>query len=312
MSNSCKIVMYHYVRPLKKSLYPEIKGLELEVFLKQIKYFQKNFRILTVDQIFDSINENRTIPDNSILLTFDDGFKDHYLNVFPFLKEKNIQGLFFPPGKIIEEDFLLDVHKIHFILASCNNYQKIIQEIFKIIHQNEDEYNLERPESYYAKLAIPNRFDSKEIIFIKRILQKGLPRSVRTKFTNYLFERFVKQNQKTFAENLYLSLEEIHEMTEGGMYFGSHGYDHEWLTELSPLELEKEMVKSIKFYSRLKQSYNEIIFCYPYGDYNTSVITKVKEKKFSIGLTTDLGEAILTESNRFKLKRYDTNDFPHS
>jgi len=206
MNNSCKIVMYHYVRPLKKSLYPEIKGLELDGFEKQIKYFQKNFKILTVDQFFDSINENRTIPDNSILLTFDDGFKDHYLNVFPILKKNNIDGLFFPPGKIIDENFLLDVHKIHFVLASSNNYQNIIQEIFKIINEYRDEYNLETPESYFEKLARPSKFDPKEIIFIKRILQKGLPRSTRAKFTNFLFAKFVKQDQKTFAENLYLSI----------------------------------------------------------------------------------------------------------
>ena len=113
------------------------------------------------------------------------------------LRCNNIQGLFFPPGKIIDENFLLDVHKIHFILASSNNYQKIIHEIFKIINEHEHEYNLEKPESYFEKLATPSRFDPKEIIFIKRILQKGLPRSARAKFTDYLFEKFVKQDQKT-------------------------------------------------------------------------------------------------------------------
>lgn len=303
--------MYHYVRPLKKSLYPEIKGLELDGFEKQIKFFQKNFKILTVDQFFDSINENRTIPDNSILLTFDDGFKDHYLNVFPILKKNNIHGLFFPPGKIIDENFLLDVHKIHFVLASSNNYQNIIHEIFKIIDEHKEEYNLETPESYFEKLAIPSKFDPKEIIFIKRILQKGLPRSARVKFTNFLFEKFVKQDQKTFADNLYLSIEEIHEMIEGGMYFGSHGYEHEWLTDLTSDELENEIAKSKKFCSKLKQSYKNLIFCYPYGNYNKKVIEKLKDKKFNLGLTTDIGEAILTESNRFVLRRYDTNDFQH-
>ena len=37
--NKCKIVAYHYVRPIKNSQYPEIKGLELEEFKKQIEYF---------------------------------------------------------------------------------------------------------------------------------------------------------------------------------------------------------------------------------------------------------------------------------
>ena len=311
MSNSCKIVMYHYVRSLKKSPYPEIKGLELEGFKKQIKYFQKNFNILTVEQIFDSINENRTIPNNSILLTFDDGFKDHYLNVFPILKENHIQGLFFPPGKIIDENFLLDVHKIHFILASCKNYEKIIEEISKKINECRHKNNLESPKTYFERLAMPSRFDPKEVIFIKRILQKALPRSLRTEFTDLLFKKFVNKDQKIFANDLYLSLEEIHEMIEDGMYFGSHGYIHEWLTELTPDELDDEMKKSKEFCSKLKQPYKEIIFCYPYGNYNKKIIKKLQEKNFNFGLTTETGDAILTESNRFTLKRYDTNDFPH-
>ena len=35
--------MYHYVRPLKKSKYPEINGLELSGFIRQLEYFKKKF-----------------------------------------------------------------------------------------------------------------------------------------------------------------------------------------------------------------------------------------------------------------------------
>ena len=43
MSQHCKIVMYHYVRPLKSSLYPGIKGLELDGFVNQLEYLKKKF-----------------------------------------------------------------------------------------------------------------------------------------------------------------------------------------------------------------------------------------------------------------------------
>ena len=32
--------------------------------------------------------------------------------------------------------------------------------------------------------------------------------------------------------------DEIHEMNESGMYFGSHSYSHQWLSYLSPKELD--------------------------------------------------------------------------
>ena len=37
--------MYHYVREIKKSKNPNLKGLEFNDFKKQIKYFLKNYNI---------------------------------------------------------------------------------------------------------------------------------------------------------------------------------------------------------------------------------------------------------------------------
>ncbi len=122
--------MYHYVRPLKQSKYPEIKGLEVKRFLSQIEYFKNNFHFITVEHLLDCIYEEKQLPEKSVLLTFDDGFKDHYSHVFPILKKYQIQGSFFPPAKPIEEKIVLDVHKIHFILASTINKHEIVKEIF--------------------------------------------------------------------------------------------------------------------------------------------------------------------------------------
>ena len=38
------IVMYHYVREIKGSDYPNIKGLEIDGFKRQLDYFSKNFQ----------------------------------------------------------------------------------------------------------------------------------------------------------------------------------------------------------------------------------------------------------------------------
>ena len=87
MMQSCKTVMYHYVRPINDSIFPKIKGLELEDFKKQINFLVKNYSFLNINQILKKIYENKDIPTNSIILTFDDGFKDHYDYVFPVLKK---------------------------------------------------------------------------------------------------------------------------------------------------------------------------------------------------------------------------------
>ena len=49
--NKLKIVMYHYIRDLAHSRYPRIKGLDIEVFRKQIKYFKENFSIVRMEDV---------------------------------------------------------------------------------------------------------------------------------------------------------------------------------------------------------------------------------------------------------------------
>ena len=302
--------MYHYVRPIKESPYPEIKGLEVDGFLRQLEFFKKSFHFVTAEEVLDCIYDEQPLPQNSVWLTFDDGFKDHFQHVFPILQKFEIQGAFFPPAKPIEENVVLDVHKIHFILASVANKQKIVDEIFSLIKKNQKQYDLEEPEKYFEKLAIANRFDSKEVIFIKRILQRDLPKQVKKIFTDDLFKKFVTQDEEFFSKNLYLSFDVINEMKENGMFFSSHSYSHEWLSYLSNEDLFDEIHKSIKFLKKIHQNSNYMIMCYPYGNCNNSVIQELKNNGFKAGLTTEVGDAIMNKSDSFLLKRYDTNDFP--
>lgn len=302
--------MYHYVRPIKKGKYPEIKGLELERFLHQIDYLKKNYNLINSNHLIDCIYENVQLPPRPAVLTFDDGLKDHYSHVFPILARLKIQGLFFPPAKPIEENIVLDVHKIQFILVKIQNKEVLVHEIFQLIKEHKDEYNLFEPTSYFSKLAIANRFDTKEVVFIKRILQRDLPKKLRSEFTDFLFKKFMTSDEKGFSKELYMSIDNMREMQESGMYFGSHGFAHDWLSSLKTDELNTEIQKSLNFYAKINSDKDELIMCYPYGDYNQEVVSKLSKEGFKAGFTTKVGNALLSKENAFTLKRYDTNDFP--
>ena len=38
------IISYHYVRPIKKSKHPNLKGLSKQILKKQIKFLKKNLK----------------------------------------------------------------------------------------------------------------------------------------------------------------------------------------------------------------------------------------------------------------------------
>lgn len=49
------ISMYHYTRDLKHSRYPEIRGLDTELFEQQLDYFEKNFNVVRMEDVINAV-----------------------------------------------------------------------------------------------------------------------------------------------------------------------------------------------------------------------------------------------------------------
>ena len=308
MSNKVSIVMYHYARDLQASRYPGIKGLDLKLFREQIDFLKARYTFINCGQLLESCIHGADLPENSIFLTFDDGYIDHYTNVFPILKENNIQGFFSMPGKILAEGKLLDVNKIHFILASLP-----IGDLMPKIRERLDfyqgrEYTIPPYEELYDKLAVANRFDTRDVIFIKRLLQVELDEALRNLITDDLFKDCVSLPEQAFAKELYMSYDQIKLMRREGMVFGIHGYEHYWMNRLSPEALENDIKKALDVFAGIVPE--EWICCYPYGSHSDSVIDCVKRLGAAAGLSTEVKTATADFSGRYLLARFDTNDFP--
>lgn len=304
------VIMYHYVRDLINSRYPNIKGLDICSFKNQIEFIKKNYNIIKMEDFVDAIESNIQLPVNSALLTFDDGYIDHYTQVLPVLLDNNLQGSFFIPARLIKEDIVLDVNKIHFILEGCKNIKVLITEIFKLLDNNRIKYNLESNDYYYNKLAIANRFDNSDIIFIKRILQSELCLELRKKIIDHLFNSFIKVSENIFSKELYINIDQIKMMINCGMHIGAHGYNHFWLGKLDNIEQENEIIKSTSFLDEIGINEKYRTLCYPYGSFNEYTIQLLRKYKFKNAFTTIPKVANLQLDNKYKIPRLDTNDFP--
>lgn len=307
--------MYHYVRDLHNSRFPEIKGLDVSLFKEQIIYLKKHYNFVTAEQVIASFKKEEKLPPKAVLLTFDDAYIDHFTNVFPILGHHKIQGCFYPPVKAIVEHSVLDVNKIHFTLAATpqKDFNNLLNRIKSLLEHYREEYSLQSYEFYFNKLAISNRFDSKEIIFIKRLLQVELPEKLRNIIVNRLFIETIKMEEEAFSRELYMNKEQIQYMVDCGMHIGSHGYDHYWLGALSKEKQESEILKSINFIHEVGGDLNNWTMCYPYGNYNSDTIEILKKLNCRFGLTTYVGLVSTTSSEEdavFKLPRLDTNDIP--
>lgn len=88
------IAMYHYTRDLKHSRYPEIKGMDSSLFRKQVEFIKESFHVVTMEQVIEAVKGGAELPENAMLLTFDDGYADNYTVAFPILEEYGLQGSF--------------------------------------------------------------------------------------------------------------------------------------------------------------------------------------------------------------------------
>lgn len=292
-----------HVREIQNSPYPNLKGLEFKNFRKQLDFLEKNFNFFDPNELF----HNKKFKENSCILTFDDGFKDHIEYVLPELKKRKIKGIFFPPALPIENQVALDVHLIHFILEKTKDIKKLNLELFKNLKNNN--YSDRDIEKLWNENSYKNNYDNAEVSFFKRVLQKILPIELRKKIINKLFKEICEKSLEDFSKELYLNKKEILQMIDEGMLVGSHTYNHYWLNTLSKKEQNEEIDLSINFLKNLNLKTKNWIMCYPYGAYNKDTISLLKSKDCSFAFTTKSGASDLL-NEPYELKRKDTTEFP--
>lgn len=303
------IVMYHYVRNLKESRYPNIKGLDYKLFKEQIEFICQNYNVITMEDVIQSSFGEINLPEKALLLTFDDGYIDHYLNVYPMLKEYGVQGSFFMSAKTLAESKVLDVNKIHFILAN-KDINILVKDVFHYLDEyREKGYQIESNEILFDKLAIANRFDCKETIFVKRLFQNELDEGLRNKLVQRLFEENIEVDESIFSKELYMNMDQIKCMKKDGMYFGIHGYDHYWLGKLENEKMKEDINKALRFFDGIIDK-NNWVMNYPYGSFNDEVINYIKTIGCKLGISTEVDIATINKESLYNLPRLDTNDLP--
>lgn len=306
-------VTYHFVRNLARSRYPEIKGLPTDSFRYQLNYLTERYTPVRMEDVVQAARDPEyELPPNSLLLTFDDGYLDHFTSVFPLLYARGLQGCFFVPARAVQERRVLDVNKIHFTLASVADKTKLITTVFELMDEYREEFDLAPNDAYYRELAVADRFDPAEVIFVKRLLQKALPERARKLVVDRVFRQFVTTDEATFAEELYLNTDQLKCMLQAGMHLGAHGVDHRWLDTLSPQTQEQEIEGSLRFLCDLgaAASSGEWVISYPYGAYNDTLLQLLERKGCALGFTVGAAVTDLSAQHVLKAPRFDTNDFP--
>jgi len=307
------IVMYHYIRDLQNSRYPGVKGLDLRLFREQVRFLNANYSIIRMEDLISACKGNMELPGNAALLTFDDGYIDHYTNAFPLLDELGIQGSFFFTCGALKHEKILDVNKIHLILASADPKKIFDTLLCSLDYYRGAEFDIPANDELIKIYAVPYVYDDGETGFIKRMLQTVLPKRLRALITDDIFNEYVAINvdAQAFANELYCNVEQAKTMKRHGMHIGVHGYSHEWLGNMDKVEYEEDVRRSVEEMGGLGLiDRTEWVMNYPYGSWNDGVVEYARNNGCALGLTTQKAAASPGYHDRMLLPRIDTNEFP--
>ncbi len=307
---SLRIVTYHYVRDFPRSRLPGLKGRHRREFEGQLDYLQKTHRVLTPDEFVAAINGALTLTEPAAVLTFDDGYLEHYAQVFPSLMRRGITGYFFPPTSSTLGRRLLEVNKIHVILSLSPDHGALATALRAWIDGERDSFGLDPSEAYWRTFAQPSRYDPAETMFVKRTLQKGLPTAARAPAVDALFRRVSDVPEAVLADEFYLTRDQLRVMAANGMGVGGHGRDHVWLTTLDRAGQEAEIDAGLAMMEDVGVPTTDWVMCYPFGGRDETTLRVLESRACAAAVTVDIRVAEIGVDAPLLLPRLDTNDLP--
>jgi peptidoglycan/xylan/chitin deacetylase (PgdA/CDA1 family) len=304
------IVMYHYVRDLRRSRYPGIKGRTVEEFDAQLDHLTTHHTICSTRDVLAAVRGERPLPPDACLLTFDDGLIDHFTVVLPRLVERGLTASFYPPAVAVARSAVLDTHKIHFILACASDHAALARTLGELIDDAGRRIEIPSARALWERWAEPSVFDPAEVVFVKRVLQRGLPEPVRHALTATLFDEYVGVPESVFAAELYMDPAQLRCLLASGMEIGGHGAAHVWLDSLSPAAQREEIAATRTFLEEVHgRTPADWVMCYPFGAFTSETQRLLAEHGCALGLTTRF-DTVNDLSAPLELPRLDTNHVP--
>jgi len=201
------ILCYHGVteRPNRNPADPAGLHIRADRFEAQLNYLRRHYRVISLAKFLEARRMNAPLPNHSVVLTFDDGYRNFLTGALPRLAAREMPASVF----LITDRIPAESH------ASRNGWSELDDETF-------------------------------------------------------------------------LSWEEVRELHEHGVEFGSHTCSHRKLSQIAATDVDNELrLSQQKIGTHLSQATMPLAF--PYGAYSETVVAMARELPYTCALTTDAG-----------------------
>jgi peptidoglycan/xylan/chitin deacetylase (PgdA/CDA1 family) len=277
---SLTVMMYHYVHDPgdEAEAGSGIPGLPVTHFETQLDELARRHEMIGWPDLHAGLSGEKPPPPSACLLTFDDGLRDHYLNVFPALRSRGLSGLFFALARGPGDGMALG-HKIHFLLARLGVER--LREAVWLRLTPEAQAAYARAEERYRANGYAGG-EALEVGVLKSVLQRELSPEAQS-LLSQLFEEHIGPEAE-IAREFYLMRDQITEMAANGMHFGGHSRSHPWFDWVGAPCRADEIVASAAWLREVEAG--PWAFAYPYGGHSPESPGLLRAHGFAAAFTT--------------------------
>lgn len=289
---SCRVLLYHRITDLETD--PQSLAVSPANFDDHLGLLAQNYSVLSIADFEDILRDRKRFPANSILITFDDGYADNYLEALPILEKHKQQALFYVSTGTLEtgEEYWWDAVERIVLLSedeASENSIDVNGETFSLAPLD----SASRTELYESLLPKLRRMPSepRNVIIAKlaAVLRSEQPRGTHRAMT---YEELSKMAESSSA------------------VVGAHTHLHPSLGALSYQDQVDEIRQSKETLENELQC-PITHFSYPFGtvrDFNEDTLSIVREQGFEF-VAANYPDVVNKQSDRFRFPRFLVRDW---
>ena len=277
----------------RRPLQEKVTYSQFEAHLKAVR---DNYRVMTVEQAVREILTEGRLKDNTVAITFDDGYRSNYEVVYPLLKKYDIPVTIYLLLDWVDGKMSLWWDDFADIVQSAD-LDRVEPETIRTMFGEDLRLPLGKIDNDYR-----NRLHFYEAVSIA-LMQ--LPDDQRPEKIEALKKIILPNGEYLRRELQPMTWEQIKDMADNGIEFGAHTCSHVNLSHADPETAAREIETSKK---ELERRLGREIrgFAYPYGydppGYGRQIVPLLKELDFDYACTSWWGNNKKGDS-RFLLYR---------
>ena len=277
---SWRILMYHRITTPELCGYALQPGMYVspENFQQQMLFLKKHANVIALDELVEMLGMETEPPKSTVAITFDDGWQDNYQFAFPALKQHNLPATIFLATALIGTDDTLWSDKIPRSLHAARENPQLREKLLAAV---DDQRFVASGKLRTLLLAEEYAFVSQLDQFINEIKSMAKHQALADWLGRFLIEHGGVPPQRAF-----LSWEEVREMAESRISFGSHTHSHVPLAHCSTEAMQRELSTSFEEFKQHSITPSGV-FCYPEGAYSEHSQQTLREFEISFALSIE-------------------------